>query len=105
MTAADVVVHAQGSTIEIRLSGEIDLSNSDAVREKIFASISNHLVAVALDLSEVSYIDSAGLRVLFALTERLRLLQTKCTMIAPPGSPTRRVLEMTGMNSVAELKP
>ncbi|WP_298180928.1 STAS domain-containing protein [Saccharomonospora sp.] len=105
MTAAGVDVHSQGSTIEIRLTGEIDLANSDEVREKMFASISNHLVAVTIDLTGLSYIDSAGLRVLFALTERLRLLQTECTMVAPVGSPTRRVLEMTGIGVVADLKP
>ncbi|EHR63419.1 STAS domain-containing protein [Saccharomonospora cyanea] len=105
MTTADVEVRSQEDTVEILLTGEIDLSNSDAVKEKIFGSIDNRLVAVTIDLGGLSYIDSAGLRILFALAERLRLLQTACTVIAPVGTPTRRVLEMSGMTAVAQVKP
>lgn len=105
MTTADVEVRSHGNTVEIVLTGEIDLSNSDVVKEKVFASIDNHLLAVTIDLAGLSYIDSAGLRILFALAERLRLLQTTCTVIAPPGTPTRRVLEMSGMAAVAQVEP
>ncbi|EHY89175.1 STAS domain-containing protein [Saccharomonospora azurea] len=105
MTEANVEVRSDGDTVEILLTGEIDLSNSDLIREKIFASIDNHLVAVKIDLGGLTYIDSAGLRILFALAERLRLLQTECSIHAPPGTPTRRVLELSGMTAVAEVRP
>ncbi|EIF00728.1 STAS domain-containing protein [Saccharomonospora glauca] len=105
MTTANVEVRSEENTVEIRLTGEIDLSNSDSVREKIFGAINNYLIAVKIDLSGLDYIDSAGLRVLFALAERLRLLQTAYTVVAPVGTPTRRVLEMSGMSAVAQVKP
>ncbi|WP_024875326.1 STAS domain-containing protein [Saccharomonospora piscinae] len=105
MTAADVDVRPHGSTIEIVLTGEIDLSNSDEVKDRVFASIDNHLVGVTIDLGGLRYIDSAGLRIIFALAERLRLLQTDCRVVAPEGSATRRVLEMSGMGAVVRLEP
>lgn len=105
MTTADIEVRPRGTTVELVLTGEIDLSNSEAVREQIFASIDNRFVAVTLDLGGLDYIDSAGLRVLFSLAERLRLLQTTYAIVAPVGSPARRVLEMSGMSAVAELRP
>ncbi len=48
--------------------------------------------------------ESPGLRG-EALAERLRLLQTAYTVVAPVGTPTRRVLEMSGMSAVAQVKP
>ncbi|WP_197318878.1 STAS domain-containing protein [Saccharomonospora sp. NB11] len=105
MTEANVEVRTHADTVEILLTGEIDLSNSDLVREKIFASIDNRLVAVKIDLGGLAYIDSAGLRILFALAERLRLLQTECRIAAPVGTPARRVLELSGMSAVARLEP
>ncbi|WP_019806862.1 STAS domain-containing protein [Saccharomonospora halophila] len=105
MTTADVEVRADGSRVDIVITGEIDLSNSERVRDKIFGSIDNRLEEVRLDLGELKYLDSAGLRILFALAERLRLLQTSCTILSPVGSPTRRVLEMSGVGAVADLQP
>ncbi|WP_007023782.1 STAS domain-containing protein [Saccharomonospora iraqiensis] len=105
MTTADVEVRADGARVDIVITGEIDLSNSERVREEIFGSIDNRLTEVRLDLGELKYLDSAGLRILFALAERLRLLQTSCTIVSPVGSPTRRVLEMSGVGAVAELQP
>lgn len=105
MTTADVEVRSRGNSIDIVVTGEIDLSNSDTIKNKIFSSIDNRLVEVCLDFTELSYIDSAGLRILFALAERLRLLQTTCTVVAPLDSPIRRVLEMSGVGAVTELRP
>ncbi|WP_019814674.1 STAS domain-containing protein [Saccharomonospora saliphila] len=105
MTTADVEVRPHETSVDIAVSGEIDLSNSDVVQQKIFASIDNRLVEVRLDLAGLKYLDSAGLRVLFALAERLKLLQTSCTVLSPVGSPTRRVLEMAGVGAVADLRP
>ncbi|WP_199431466.1 STAS domain-containing protein [Qaidamihabitans albus] len=104
MTTANVEVRPhEEKKIDILVSGEIDLSNSAAVQDDIFAAITNHLLAVRVDLGGLTYIDSAGLRILFALADRLRLLQTTCEISAPPGSPTRRVIELSGIDSLVHL--
>lgn len=101
MTTAHVEVRARDETsVEIAMSGEIDLSNAVSVQDGVFSAITNHLVSVRIDLSGVTYLDSAGLRILFALADRLRLLQTSCTVVAPVGSPTRRVIELSGLDNL-----
>lgn len=104
MTNASVRAHTRDATIDILLDGEVDLANCDEVQRQIFEAIGNHLVSVRVDLSGLTYVDSAGLRILFALAERLRLLQTECTLIAPLDSPIRRVIELSGLASVVDVR-
>lgn len=104
MTLASVAVSGEGTTADISITGEVDLSNAESVQEQLFSAISNRLTSVRLDLGGLGYIDSAGMRILFALAERLRLLQTDCTVFVPKDSPTRRVLELSGLDSVLTLE-
>ncbi|MBK1785271.1 STAS domain-containing protein [Prauserella cavernicola] len=106
MTVANIeVLTRDPETIEIAITGEIDLSNADVVRDDIFAAIGNHLVTVRLNLAGVTYLDSAGLRILFSLAERLRLLQADCQILAPEGSTSRRVVELAGLDTLARILP
>ncbi|MEU6643174.1 STAS domain-containing protein [Saccharomonospora sp. NPDC046836] len=106
MTSANVEVLALDEhTVEIAITGEVDLSNSETVQDELFAAIANHLATVRLDLAGLTYIDSAGLRILFELADRLRLLQTQCEISAPPGSASRRIIELSGLDSLVRLRP
>jgi anti-sigma B factor antagonist len=64
-------------TMRITIRGEIDLSNVGAVEQQMLDAISNQLSEVVVDLSGVTYVDSAGLRVLFTLGTRLESLQIR----------------------------
>ena len=58
-----------------------------------------------VDLSGVTYVDSAGLRVLFTLGTRLEALQIRFRLVVPLDSPPRRVIELSGIGSVAAVQP
>lgn len=103
MTTANVVVHPDGSTVRIDIGGEIDLENAEIVEEQLSAAIPNETTAVTLGLGGLTYLDSAGLRVLFALAARLDVLQIDLRVDVPPGSLTRRVLQLSGFEGVAAL--
>jgi anti-anti-sigma factor len=104
MTAASVVVHPEGSAVRIVMGGEIDLENALEVEEQLTAAITNETSAVTLDLADLAYLDSAGLRVLFALAARLEVLQILLRVHVPQGSPARRVLQLSGFEGVAALE-
>ncbi|GAA1264282.1 hypothetical protein GCM10009609_29340 [Pseudonocardia aurantiaca] len=93
------------STMRITIRGEIDLSNVAAVEQNMLDTISNQLSEVVVDLSAVTYVDSAGLRVLFTLGTRLEALQIRFRLVVPLGSPPRRVIELSGIGSVAVVQP
>ena len=98
MTEATMTVEHDGDdTVRIALAGEIDMDNARQVEQQILGAISNQLTAVTLDLAGIDYIDSAGLRVLFTLGERLGTLQIALRLLVPEHSTVRRVIDLSGM--------
>jgi len=105
MTHAAVSSRTDGDAVEITLSGEIDLANAFLVESQVHEAIFNHTTSVTLDLSDVAYIDSIGMRVLFSLASTLQSLNIGLTVIAPPRSAARRVIELSGFEGLASLEP
>lgn len=74
------------------LTGELDLSNADAIgRELALAEL--HTV----DLRAVTHLDSTGARMLYELAARP-------VFIAPPGSPPRRTLDISALAEVMTIR-
>jgi anti-anti-sigma factor len=105
MTVARVDVALDGGHVGIAVAGEVDLANATSVEEQIVAAITNQLTSVSIDLAQVEYIDSAGLRIFFALAPRLAGLQIALELVAPVGSPSRRLVEVSGLASLVRLRP
>jgi anti-anti-sigma factor len=105
MTDAKVEVSAEDRSMRISLSGEIDLANAAAVEDEIRAAVSNQPAIVSVDLTDLTYMDSAGVRILFTLASRLQALRIALELIVPLGSSTRRLIELSGFESLAALKP
>ena len=102
---AFVTVSSSGDHVEISIAGEIDLSNADQVEAEITDAIPNQAVAASIDLSDVTYVDSVGMRIFFNLVAQLRTAQIELKIIAPPRSPARRIVDISGLNSVVSVEP
>ena len=48
----------------------------------------------------MTYVDSAGLQMLFVLATRLRRLQIQLRVLARTGTPAQRVIELSGMSEL-----
>jgi len=48
-----------------------------------------------LDLSAVTYLDSAGIRLILGVNERLALRRQQLRLVVPPGAPIQRLIEIT----------
>jgi anti-anti-sigma factor len=79
-----------------RLAGEIDISNADQVTDAL-TRMPNTLYGLIIDLTELTYLDSAGVRMLYELGKRLSLRSQSMVVVSPAGQPPRRVLELTGV--------
>lgn len=86
-----------------RLVGEVDLSNVQAMHARLEGVVSNRARGLVVDLSQVTYLDSTGLRLLFRLARQLGDRQQVLRLVLPEGSPIDRVLAIGGIASVAEL--
>jgi anti-anti-sigma factor len=98
---AEIVLERRGGNIVARLSGEVDMSNATYVREQLLASMPNDALVLVLDISGTRYLDSAAIEVLFDLSRRLGRRRQEMRLVMPPGSPLRRVIELTEVRTAA----
>jgi anti-anti-sigma factor len=105
MTVATVDASTDNGSVHISLSGEIDLANASTVDEQIHAAVSGQPTAVSVDLTNLTYMDSVGIKLLFDLVSLLQESDIPLEIIAPFGAPTRRLIEFSGLDSLVTLNP
>jgi anti-anti-sigma factor len=88
-----------------RVEEEIDLSNADRLGAEIVKAVPSAAAGLVVDLSSVSYIDSAGIGLLFKLRERLQNRRQHLAVAVPDESPVRRVLVVSAFNRIVEMAP
>jgi anti-anti-sigma factor len=87
---------AEGTRIA-RVVGEVDTSNAWAVSRTIREAMSNQDLRLVLDLSGVSYLDSAGVRMLFELRRILHEHGQELVLVVPERAPIRRTLDVSAV--------
>ena len=70
---AHVVVRRRRDSCVATISGEIDMSNADEIRTVLEDRLVEDATMYVIDLTATQYLDSAGLRMLFTIAERLRV--------------------------------
>jgi anti-anti-sigma factor len=98
-------IRSEGNTVIAHLRGEIDLSNAKMVVGEIASAVENDAAGVVLDLSEVTYLDSSGVHLVFDLHERLTGRQQRLVLSLPEGSRIGRVLELVNVGAVVAIEP
>jgi anti-sigma B factor antagonist len=80
----------------VRLGGELDLYNADAVREALRDVAGKRPQRLVLDLEEVEFIDSTALGAL--IEARATLAGSGVLLLAAPARETRRALQVSGLD-------
>ena len=80
----------------VTLRGEVDLSNAREVMEAVRAAVTHDATLVVLDLSGTTYLDSAGIAMVFRLGHRRQELR----LVVPADAPIRRGLELTRVTTL-----
>jgi anti-anti-sigma factor len=94
-----------GTLPVVAIAGEIDASNADEVAERLRAALSNRSEALVVDLSGTTYLDSAGLNVLFELSVALRERQQQLHLIVAQPSPIARMVSIVGLDAAVPTHP
>jgi anti-anti-sigma factor len=98
MTALALIETEQrGESFVLRLRGEIDISNARDLFAAIEGAVPSGTATIVMDLSEITYLDSAGVKLLVQLADRLRIRRRELRLVVPEQSPIRAVLELTGL--------
>ena len=88
--------HRELETVTTAVSGDIDLSNADDLERHLTDLIGGNVVAVDLDLTDVLFIDSAGINILVTARRRADELGKTLRVTGASGL-VRELLEMTGV--------
>ena len=92
-----LAVDLAGAQPVVRLVGEVDMATSPAVKNTLAELVEGGHLAVVVDLSEVTFMDSSGLHALVDAQRRLSESGGK-VVLRKPGPAVDRLLQITGMS-------
>lgn len=93
---------SQGTWTVVRVAGELDMHTSPQIREEVLTRATDGDRRIALDLTEVSFMDSSSLGVLVMCLKRLREQGGRLVLVGVQGSPMK-VLVLTGLDRVFDI--
>jgi len=105
MTAGDIQFTTHGHVVVARMSGEVDMSNATEMVAAIGSAATNQMTGVVLDLSDVEYLDSAGIHLVFTLRENLRARGQEMRLVVGSQSPVNDALRLAGVSGLMVTSP
>jgi anti-anti-sigma factor len=84
------------SEVIIAVSGELDMSTIDALTDHVETALQRPVESVTLDLGDLAFMDSTGLRLLIELNDRAGQERWRLRLIGPRDEAAARVLQITG---------
>ena len=84
-----LIVEELGSTLHLRLAGEFDLAGVERVEAALERASAEHTRHVVFDLTDLSFLDSAGLHTILRANERARSAAFDVVVVRPRGLANR----------------
>ncbi|MGH8983248.1 MAG: STAS domain-containing protein [Acidimicrobiia bacterium] len=101
MTAIGTVeLEERGPTIVARIAGELDLSNVDETESMIALSVTPDTHGLVIDLTDTTFLDSTGVRMIFGLASRLRARRHQLRLVADTTTLVHRVLVLSQLDTI-----
>jgi anti-anti-sigma factor len=94
---ARLAVRRSGDVVVAEIAGEIDMSNAADLRNALVAELAHESTGLVVDLTGVTYLDSAAIHVIYELRERLAGRALALRLVVPPDAPTFEALRLTGV--------
>lgn len=89
----------RGEGVELAVGGRLDAESAGELRHAVAAEIRRGVPAITLDLTNVTFLSSAGIRVLFETQRDARSAGGDC-LITTASEPVRKVLELTRLDRI-----
>ncbi len=87
----------------LSLQGEVDVANSQRVRDAALSLLGSGVKKLVVDLTKTEYLDSAGLGILVGLLKRVKESDLKM-IIAGAQPQVQRLFEITKLNQVFPMR-
>jgi len=102
---ADIRFEREDKTVLAVLTGEVDMSNATSVRQRIAEAVTPNDDAVIVDVSDLSFMDSAGLHAVIELGTILEERRQRLLLSVPHGSQIERSIEIIGLPRAVSVHP
>ena len=91
--------HTQGGALVVAVSGELDLRTSPGLEERLTRAFDAGAELVILDLRQIEFMDSTGLRVVLSAHRRAHDTGRRFALVRGAGQ-VERVLTVTGVRDL-----
>jgi anti-anti-sigma factor len=102
MEILEVTTQDSGGHVTVSLKGELDLSSVGKVEEELERVEKDGPSVLVLDLSQLSFLDSTGLRAVVTADERARSNGRRLVIVRGP-DPVQRVFAITRLEERLEM--
>ena len=86
-----------------RLTGEVDISAAERTGKKIAEAVPSSARGLVVDMSGLEFMDSSGVSMLFSLARQVGSHRQQLRVVAPPGRPVSRVLQIVEFERAAPI--
>jgi anti-anti-sigma factor len=83
----------------VRTPADIDAANAMKVRDELMACVEHQAFELIVDLSDTRYLDSAGIDMVFRLSQSLSQRRASLRLVIPPDSDLVRLAEIVALPS------
>lgn len=94
-------VDVRGEVVVARVGGELDLSEASGVGRAIEQALPPSAKALIVDFTELGFIDSSGVAMLFALARAASSRRVGMSVVAAAGGAVARVLDIVDFERAA----
>jgi anti-anti-sigma factor len=102
MRLLDFSTETEGTTVRVALVGELDIAGAPRVEQELERIEQDPPATLVLDLRELAFMDSTGLRVIIAADDRAREQERRLVIVR--GSETvQRIIAMTRLDERLEI--
>jgi len=91
----------EDDVVVARLTGELDISVAERTGREIADAVPSSALGVVVDMSELEFMDSSGVSMLFSLARQVGSHRQQLRVVAPPGRPVSRVLQIVEFGRAA----
>jgi anti-anti-sigma factor len=94
-------IEERGDVVVARLTGELDIASAPSTGDRIHDGVPTSAQALVVDLSDLDFIDSSGIAMLFGLARKLGSRRQQVHVVARDGKPVARVLQIVEFDRAA----
>jgi anti-sigma B factor antagonist len=89
--------------ITLEVDGELDVVSGETLKRAVHGVLEQGAEKVRIDLTQTTFLDSAGLAALVAAAREVRDRRGEVEVACPKGSEARVVIDLAGMGSLLGL--